>query len=89
MSSGEEVPLRVAVIPPGFSSPFHVAVKDGAVETGAGIGWTIDVVATEREGDFAGQVVLIEQEIQKGVAAVAVNPIDADAIVTAVIAAGK
>lgn len=87
--SGREASLRVAIVPPGFSSPFHVAVKDGAVETGTDIGWTIDVVATEREGDFAGQVVLIEQEIQKGVAAVAVNPIDAEAIVTAVEAANE
>jgi ABC-type sugar transport system substrate-binding protein len=89
ISSDIEVPVRVAIVPPGFASPFHVAVKDGAVEMGTDIGWTIDVVATEREGDFAGQVILIEQEIQKGVAAVAVNPIDAEAIVTAVIAANE
>jgi ribose transport system substrate-binding protein len=75
------------VIPPGFTSPFHVAVKDGAVEMGQAVDWTVDVVAPEHEGDFAGQVVLVEQELQKGVEAVTVNPIDAGAIVTAVKAA--
>ena len=76
--------IRVAVVPPGFTSPFHVAVKAGAVESAATLGWTVDVVAAEREGDFAGQITVIEQEIQKGVSAITVNPIEAKAIVTAV-----
>ncbi|MBN1995890.1 MAG: sugar ABC transporter substrate-binding protein [Anaerolineae bacterium] len=76
--------IRVAVVPPGFTSPFHVAIKSGAVEAAETLGWTVDVVAAEREGDFAGQVTVVEQEIQKGVSAIAVNPIDAKAIVTAV-----
>ena len=63
----ESEQIRVAVIPPGFTSPFHVAVKDGAVEMGQSIEWTVDVVAPEHEGDFAGQVVLVEQELQKEV----------------------
>lgn len=76
--------IRVAIVPPGFTSPFHVAVKDGAVEAAQALGWQVDVVAAEREGDFAGQVAVIEQELQKGVNAIAVNPIDAKAIVSAV-----
>ncbi|MEW5958953.1 MAG: sugar ABC transporter substrate-binding protein, partial [Chloroflexota bacterium] len=76
--------IRVAIVPPGFTSPFHVAVKDGAVAAAQKRGWNVDVVAAEREGDFAGQVTVVEQEIQKGVAAIAINPIDAKAIVTAV-----
>ncbi len=76
--------VRVAVIPPGFTSPFHVAIKEGAVAAAGDKGWQVDVVAAEREGDFAGQVAVVEQELQKGVSAIAVNPIDARAIVTAV-----
>lgn len=76
--------IRVAIVPPGFTSPFHVAIKEGATEAAEQLGWRIDVVAAEREGDFAGQVMIIEQELQKGIAAIAVNPIDAQAIVTAV-----
>lgn len=76
--------VRVAFIPPAFTSPFHVAVREGAEKTSAQIGWTLDVVAAERESDFARQVSLMQEEIQKGVAAIAVNPIDAKAIVAGV-----
>ena len=44
----------------------------------------VDVVAAEKESDYFGQVSVVEQELQKGVAAIAINPIDANAIVTAV-----
>ncbi len=81
--------IRVAVIPPGFTSPFHVALKDGAVKAGSQLGWKVDAVAAEKETDFAGQVSVVEQELQKGIAALAVNPIDAKAIVTAVKEANK
>jgi ABC-type sugar transport system substrate-binding protein len=80
-SQGE---TRVAIVPPGFGSPFHVALKDGALSEAQKLGWHVDVVAAEREGDFAGQVSVVEQELQKGVAAIAINPIDVQAIVTAV-----
>src|SRR5690242_10966776 len=76
--------VRVAVVPPGFSSPFHIAIKEGATDEAQKLDWQVDVVAAEQEGDFAGQVAVVEQELQKGVAAIAINPIDAKAIVTAV-----
>lgn len=81
--------LRVAIVPPGFTSPFHTALKDGAIQAASQLGWDVDVVAAESEGDFAGQVAVVEQELQKNVAAIAINPIDAKAIVTAVRAANK
>ena len=80
---------RVAIVPPGFASPFHVAIKEGALAEAEKLGWKLDVVAAADEGDFAGQIAVIEQELQKGVAAIAVNPIDAQAIVTAVKKANK
>ena len=76
--------IRVAVVPPGFSSPFHIAIRDGAISEAQRLGWQIDVVAAEDEGDFVGQVSVVEQELQKGVDAIAINPIDVKAIVTAV-----
>ena len=75
---------RVAIVPPGFTSPFHVAIKDGAEEAATKLGWQIDVVAPEQEGDFAGQVRVVEQELEKGVAALSVNPNNANAIAPAV-----
>jgi ABC-type sugar transport system substrate-binding protein len=76
--------IRVAIVPPGFGSPFHVAIKDGAVQEAEKLGWAVDAVAAEKEDDFSGQVAVVEQELQKGISAVAINPIDVRAIVTAV-----
>jgi ribose transport system substrate-binding protein len=81
--------IRVAIVPPGFGSPFHVAIKDGAIREAQKLGWVVDAVAAEREDDFAGQVTVVEQELQKGVSAIAINPIDVKAIVTAVKDANK
>ena len=58
--------IRVAIVPPGFTSPFHVAIKDGAVSEANKLGWKVDVVAAEREGDFAGQVAVVEQDHVQG-----------------------
>jgi len=76
--------LRIAVVPPAFTSPFHVAVKDGAEKAAQQLGWQVDAVAAQKEDDFAGQVAVVEEEIQKGVAAIGINPIDSQAIVHAV-----
>ena len=76
--------IRVAIVPPGFGSPFHIAIKDGATQEANKLGWQVDVVAAEQESDYFGQVSVVEQELQKGIAAIAINPIDAKAIVTAV-----
>jgi len=81
--------IRVAIVPPGFGSPFHVAIKEGAVREAATLGWAVDAVAAEKEDDFSGQVAVVEQELQKGISAIAINPIDVKAIVTAVKSANK
>jgi ABC-type sugar transport system substrate-binding protein len=81
--------IRVAIVPPGFGSPFHVAIKDGAVGEADTLGWAVDAVAAEKEDDFSGQVAVVEQELQKGISAIAINPIDVKAIVTAVLSANK
>jgi ABC-type sugar transport system substrate-binding protein len=81
--------IRVAIVPPGFGSPFHIAIKEGAVEEAERLGWAVDAVAAEKEDDFSGQVSVVQQELQKGISAVAINPIDVKAIVTAVKSANK
>lgn len=80
----EKGSTRVAIVPPGFTSPFHIAIKKGAVEAGKTYGWQVDTVAADNEGDFAGQVSVVEQELQKQISAISINPIDSKAIVTAV-----
>jgi ABC-type sugar transport system substrate-binding protein len=84
-----EKTIRVAIVPPGFGSPFHVAIKEGAVQEAKTLGWAVDAVAAEKEDDFSGQVSVVEQELQKGISAIAINPIDVKAIVTAVKSANR
>jgi ABC-type sugar transport system substrate-binding protein len=74
---------RVGIVPPGYTSPFHVAIVDGAKHEAANLGWTIEAPAPESEGDFTGQVNLVKDLIKSGAAAVsATNP--GDAIIDAV-----
>ena len=75
---------RIAVIPPAMTSPFHVALRDGAVEQAKILGWPIEVQAPERETDFAGQEMIVEQLIQKGVDIISINLIDANAMISGV-----
>ncbi len=77
----------VAFLPPAFTSPFHVAMADGAKARAAELGWKIDVQAPASEGDFAGQVTLVQQLLEKGVEAVSANPIQVEAMITGVKAA--
>ena len=82
-ASAPKVP-RIAVIPPAMTSPFHVAVRDGAVEQAQALGWPIEIHAPERETDFAGQEMIVEQLIQKGVDIISINLIDANAMISGV-----
>jgi ribose transport system substrate-binding protein len=67
-----------------MTSPFHVALRDGAVEQAKILGWPIETQTPERETDFVGQVMIVEQLIQKGANIISVNPIDAKAMISAV-----
>jgi ABC-type sugar transport system substrate-binding protein len=80
---------RVAVLAPAYTSPFHVQVRDGAVSEAHKFGWQIDTQAPASEGDFNGQAKIMEAEIQKGVSAISVIPIDPNAIAGAIKDANK
>ena len=74
----------VAVIPPGYTSPFHVAVKDGAVEAAKKLSWQIDTASAAAESDFNQQANIIDDEISKNVAILSVSPIDPNADIGAI-----
>ncbi|MBN2469859.1 MAG: sugar ABC transporter substrate-binding protein [Anaerolineae bacterium] len=83
------LPLRhdsyyVGLVPPAFTSPFHVAVQRGAVDRAKAFGWNIVAQSPERETDFEGQVAIVEQIVQQGVDAISINPINADAMIAGV-----
>ncbi len=77
----------VAVIPPAMTSPFHVALVDGAIAVGDDFGWEVISRAPRRETDFEGQVTIVEQIVQQEVDAISINPINSAAIITAVMVA--
>lgn len=70
----------IAVLVPAFTSPFHVAIRDGASDFAKGLGWNVETPAPVKEGDFAEQANTLEQLIQKKVSAISVNPINPAAL---------
>ncbi len=79
----------VGFVPPALTSPFHVAMVDGATARAEELGWTLDVQAPASEGDFAAFVTTVQQLLEKGVEAISINPIGTDSAITAVLAANE
>ncbi len=76
-------------VPPALTSPFHVAMADGATARSKELNWKLDVQAPASEGDFAAFVTTVQQLLEKGVQALSINPIGTDSAVTAVKAANE
>lgn len=84
-SKGKEI----AFIPPGMVSPFYSGVISGAKPMAKKLGYKFTVLAPERESDFAGQVKILEDMIQRKVAGIALCAINTDAISAAVVKANE
>jgi ABC-type sugar transport system substrate-binding protein len=80
---------KIAILPPGTTSPFHSEIAKGAQEQGEDTGFRIEVQAPERETDFKGQVKLMTDFIAQKVNVISVNAIDENAIRIAINAATK
>jgi ribose transport system substrate-binding protein len=76
--------FRIAVVPPGLISPFHVQVDKGAEKTCRRLGIEFLHPAPPRETDFAEQVRIVEDLITRKVNAISVCAIGSEAIVPAV-----
>ncbi|MCK6576499.1 MAG: sugar ABC transporter substrate-binding protein, partial [Anaerolineae bacterium] len=72
-----------------LTSPFHVAMVEGAQARAEELGWTLEVQAPASEGDFAAFVTTVEQLLEKGVEAISINPIGTDSAITAVTSANE
>jgi len=86
-AAAEEV--YVGFVPPALTSPFHVAMVDGAKARTGELKWKLDVQAPASEGDFAAFVTTVQQLLEKGVKAISINPIGTDSAITAVKAANE
>ncbi|HYO89353.1 MAG TPA: sugar ABC transporter substrate-binding protein [Candidatus Limnocylindrales bacterium] len=85
----DTVPHRVGFVPPALTSPFHVAMVEGAQARADELGWELVVQAPASEGDFQAFVTTVEQLLETGVEAISINPIGTDSAVTAVEAANE
>ncbi len=79
----------VGFVPPALTSPFHVAMVEGATARAAELGWRLEVQAPASEGDFAAFVTTVEQLLELGVEAISINPIGTDSAITAVRSANE
>lgn len=85
----QDTPRRVGFVPPALTSPFHVAMVEGAQARAEELGWELIVQAPASEGDFQAFVTTVEQLLETGVEAISINPIGTDSAVTAVRAANE
>lgn len=88
-AQAQDEPVRVGFVPPALTSPFHVAMVEGAQARAAELGWELIVQAPASEGDFQAFVTTVEQLLETGVDAISINPIGTDSAVTAVEAANE
>ncbi len=89
VAQDEEEGRYVGFVPPALTSPFHVAMVEGATARAEELGWTIEVQAPASEGDFAAFVTTVEQLLELGVEAISINPIGTDSAITAVLSANE
>ncbi|MBR4078940.1 MAG: sugar ABC transporter substrate-binding protein [Christensenellaceae bacterium] len=75
---------ELALVPPAMESPFYAAVIEGAKPMAEQLGYTLTVLSPEQADDAAGQVRIVEDLVERGVAAIAICAHDDKAIVTAV-----
>lgn len=78
---------RVAIVPPGLTSPFHVLSAQGAREQGEKLGWKVEVQAATSENDTEGQVILVQQLLEMGTEAVSISSLQPESLVPDVKAA--
>jgi ribose transport system substrate-binding protein len=81
--------LELALVPPAMVSPFYAAVISGAKPAAEALGYKLTILSTERDDDAAGQVKIVEDLVQRGVAGIAICAHDDKAIVSAVIKANQ
>ncbi len=79
--------IRVGFVPPALTSPFHVAVVDGAKARAAELGWDLDVRAPSSEGDFQAFVSTVQELLDTNVDALATNTIGTESGIAAIKAA--
>jgi ribose transport system substrate-binding protein len=88
-AQAQDEPKTIGFVPPALTSPFHVAMVEGATQRAEELGWTLDVQAPASESDFASFVTTVQQLLEKGVDGLSINPIGTESAIAAVRAANE
>jgi len=76
----KDVKILVSMKGPGGGNPFWAAVERGALEKGKELGVEVIVLAPPAESDVQAQIAQVEDQIAKGVSAIAIAPTDPAAL---------
>ncbi|GIV83298.1 MAG: hypothetical protein KatS3mg052_0305 [Candidatus Roseilinea sp.] len=76
----KDVRILVSMKGPGGGNPFWAAVEKGAVEKGKELGVEVIVLAPPAESDVQAQIAQVEDQLAKGVNAIAIAPTDPAAL---------
>jgi ribose transport system substrate-binding protein len=71
---------EIAFVPPGMVSPFYAGVISGAKPESKKLGYSFQIVAPERESDFAGQAKIVEDMVERKVSGIALCAINIEAV---------
>ena len=71
----------IAVIPKSLLYDYWQYVRIGTQQAGLDYGYTIDFRGTASNTDLEGQIKLVEDFIQRGVAAIVISPVDPDGMI--------
>ncbi|MCS6846487.1 MAG: sugar ABC transporter substrate-binding protein [Anaerolineae bacterium] len=76
----KDVKILVSMKGPGGGNPFWAAVEKGAIEKGKELGVQVTVLAPPAESDVQAQIAQVEDQLAKGVNAIAIAPTDPAAL---------
>jgi len=76
----KDVKILVSMKGPGGGNPFWAAVEKGALEKGKELGVQVLVLAPPAESDVQAQIAQVEDQLAKGVSAIAIAPTDPAAL---------
>jgi ribose transport system substrate-binding protein len=87
INSAGKIKGEIAFIPPAMESPFYAACIVGAKPAAEKLGYKLLVLSPEKPDDYAGQVKIVEDMVQKKVQGLAICAHDDKAIVSAILKA--
>ena len=80
VATGHAETVLLSMKGPGAGNPFWAAVEAGAIEKAAELGVDLVVLAPPQESDIQSQINQVEDQLAKGIDALAIAPTDPNAL---------